>query len=111
LLKRGWSPRSLLLARTIAGGEEHLVLVARTALGDFVLDNLAKEIVPVSQARLRWISIQSPSNPTAWRDAKLGRDWPIEPSPKPAPRPKNRDLIQMVAADGSAQPFLRGSVN
>jgi predicted transglutaminase-like cysteine proteinase len=72
LLKRGWSSRSLLLAQVVAAnGESHLVLVARTRLGDFVLDNLTPGVLPAARTRLRWVAIQSSSNPHVWRAAAL----------------------------------------
>jgi predicted transglutaminase-like cysteine proteinase len=72
LIRRGWSPRSLLLAEVVAPtGEDHLVLVARTRGGDFVLDNLATQVLPVGRANLRFVAIQSPAHPQMWRVATL----------------------------------------
>ena len=72
LLKRGWSSRSLLLAKVVASsGEEHLVLVARTRLGDFVLDNLNQRVLPAGQTNLRWMGLQSGANPHIWNRAAL----------------------------------------
>jgi predicted transglutaminase-like cysteine proteinase len=67
LLARGWPSRSLLLAvvRTTRG-EGHLVLVARTAEGDFVLDNLRSDITVWSQTGFEWLQVQSPRNPQYW---------------------------------------------
>lgn len=70
LLKKGWSSRTLLLAQVIApNGEDHLVLVARTRLGDFVLDNLTSTVLPATQTNLRWLGIQTAANPHIWQRA------------------------------------------
>jgi predicted transglutaminase-like cysteine proteinase len=72
LLKRGWSSRRLLLAQAVApSGEDHLVLVVRTRLGDYVLDNLSQQVLPAAQANLRWIGLQSAANPHIWQRASL----------------------------------------
>lgn len=73
LLRRGWPSRALLLAEVAtSSGEHHLVLVARTDRGDFVLDNLNANVRPFQQVRYHWVKIQSPSNPLYW--AKVGTD-------------------------------------
>lgn len=67
LIKRGWSPRALLLAEVvIATGEHHLVLVVRTSAGDVVLDNLNANVRLVGATRYRWVRMQSPKNPLFW---------------------------------------------
>jgi predicted transglutaminase-like cysteine proteinase len=71
LLKKGWPTHALLLAEVvIPGGEHHLVLVGRTREGDFVLDNLAQQILPWSETRYRWVRIQSPRNPMFWSEVR-----------------------------------------
>jgi predicted transglutaminase-like cysteine proteinase len=68
LIRRGWSQRALLLAQvSTPSGEMHLVLVARTRLGDFVLDNLRERVLPAAETNLRWISMQTPSKPQFWQ--------------------------------------------
>ncbi|PTM41724.1 putative transglutaminase-like cysteine proteinase [Bosea sp. 124] len=72
LLKKGWSSRTLLLAQVVAAnGEDHLVLVARTRLGDFVLDNLTQAVLPAPQANLRWLGMQTAANPHIWQRAAV----------------------------------------
>lgn len=72
LLKKGWSSRALLLAKVVApSGEDHLVLVARTRLGDFVLDNLSQRVLPAAQTNLRWVGLQSATNPHIWHRAAV----------------------------------------
>jgi predicted transglutaminase-like cysteine proteinase len=67
LIKRGWSPRALLLAEVVIGsGEHHLVLVVRTSAGDVVLDNLNANVRLVGATRYRWVRMQSPKNPQFW---------------------------------------------
>lgn len=71
LLARGWPSRALLLAvvRT-SRGEGHLVLVVRTAEGDFVLDNLRSGIIAWSRTGYEWLQVQSPRNPHYWSTIK-----------------------------------------
>jgi len=67
LLERGWPSRTLLLAEVVVpSGEHHLVVVARTKQGDFVLDNLSSKIRPWNQPLYRWVRIQSAANPKYW---------------------------------------------
>lgn len=67
LLVRGWPSRSLLLAEVVvASGEHHLVVVVRTAQGDFVLDNLNPNIKPWSKVPYQWVRMQTPMNPLFW---------------------------------------------
>jgi predicted transglutaminase-like cysteine proteinase len=68
LVESGWPTSALPVAivRT-SSGEKHLILVARTTQGDFVLDNLTNQIVPWSQAPYSWEKIQSTTDAFAWR--------------------------------------------
>jgi predicted transglutaminase-like cysteine proteinase len=67
LMARGWPSRSLALTEVVVpSGEHHLVLVARTADGDFVLDNLTYAVRPVSKTPYQWVRAQSPRNPKFW---------------------------------------------
>jgi len=67
LLQIGWPAGTLRIAvaRTPTG-EGHAVLVVRTAAGDIVLDNRNNAILPWQHANLRWVKIQSGSNPRRW---------------------------------------------
>jgi predicted transglutaminase-like cysteine proteinase len=67
LIESGWPSSALPLAivRTFSG-EKHLVLVARTNEGDFVLDNLAQWVVPWTRTSYSWEKIQSTTNIWAW---------------------------------------------
>ena len=68
LLAKGWSSRSLLLvSATLPDRQEHLVLVVRTSAGDVVLDNLRRDVRPVSAVRYQWRSIQDENHPAYWR--------------------------------------------
>jgi predicted transglutaminase-like cysteine proteinase len=72
LLGRGWPSRALLLAEVIIrSGEHHMVLVVRTLAGDFVLDNLNKDIRPWTSAPYQWVRIQSPSHPLFWSTIRV----------------------------------------
>ncbi|WP_249137180.1 transglutaminase-like cysteine peptidase [Bradyrhizobium tropiciagri] len=67
LLARGWPMRNLLLSEVVTSwGEHHLVLVVRAKGGDIVLDNLNAQIRSWSQARYRWVRMQTPDNPDHW---------------------------------------------
>ncbi len=73
LIKAGWSPRSLLLAQVATpSGDLHLVLVARTRFGDYVLDNLTDRVLLVAETNLRWISAQTSANPNHWYRVSVG---------------------------------------
>jgi predicted transglutaminase-like cysteine proteinase len=67
LIASGWPSSALLVAivRTFSG-EQHLILVARTNKGDFVLDNLTQRVVPWTSAAYSWEKIQSPINIWIW---------------------------------------------
>ncbi|MGY3590759.1 putative transglutaminase-like cysteine proteinase [Bradyrhizobium sp. USDA 4341] len=67
LLARGWPMRNLLLSEVVTSwGEHHLVLVVRAQGGDVVLDNLNAQIRNWSQARYRWVRMQTPASPDRW---------------------------------------------
>ena len=67
LMARGWPARSLLLAEVVTSwGEHHLVLVVRTRRVDLVLDNLAADIRPWTEANYKWVRIATPDNPMFW---------------------------------------------
>ncbi len=64
LLARGWPSRALLLAEVVTTwGEHHLVLVVRTAKGDFVLDNMNANIRPWSKTPYRWLRMGEEARP------------------------------------------------
>lgn len=73
LIAQGWPSHALLLAvvQTISGAG-HLVLVARTRTGDFVLDNLRHDLKPWTETRYAWVQIQSPRNPNFWANVETG---------------------------------------
>jgi predicted transglutaminase-like cysteine proteinase len=56
---------SIALVRT-SWGEEHAVLLVRSAQGDYVLDNLTPWIKPWTQVSYNWIKWQSGDNPEIW---------------------------------------------
>lgn len=67
LLARGF-PSSALLINVVQApsGEGHLVLVARTDQGDYVLDNLYPELRTTGEAPYQWIKRQSADDPNHW---------------------------------------------
>ncbi len=56
---------SIALVRT-SWGEEHAVLLVRSAQGDYVLDNLTPWIKPWTAVSYNWIKYQSGDNPEVW---------------------------------------------
>jgi predicted transglutaminase-like cysteine proteinase len=67
LIERGWPESSLLL--TVVRdekGEGHAVLTARTAQGDFVLDNKVDDVKVWSSTPYEFIMRQSYLNPRVW---------------------------------------------
>ena len=74
LLARGWPSRALLLAEVVvASGEHHLVLVVRTREQDLVLDNLSRNVRPISQIQYEWVRAQQANNPKFWSTASVSR--------------------------------------
>lgn len=69
-------PRQALLVTVVANerNEGHAVLTVRTDRGEYVLDNLRKDILPWSRTGYRFVKRQSQRNPTVW--VSLGDDAP-----------------------------------
>lgn len=80
LVKLGWPKSALLLAIADATGghargapaglERHVVLLAFTDKGTYVLDSNTRQIVEWSKSFYRWESIESASNPLVWQGIK-----------------------------------------
>jgi predicted transglutaminase-like cysteine proteinase len=68
LIDMGWPSSAVPVAvvRT-ASGAEHLIVVARTDQGNFVLDNLTQTVVPSPSVSYSWEKILSPTNLLEWR--------------------------------------------
>ncbi len=67
LLRAGWPSSAVRAAIVLTrSGQRHMVLVARTSNGDFVLDNLNARIVAWTSAPYRWEKIQSKSDMWRW---------------------------------------------
>ncbi|THD42073.1 MAG: hypothetical protein E7774_16685 [Bradyrhizobium sp.] len=80
LIDSGWPSSALPAAIVVtAAGELHLVLIARTSEGDFVLDNLTSQIVPWTKVSYAWEKIQSTTDGLNWRVLQLQRASPAEP--------------------------------
>ena len=69
LIRLGW-PSSALLMTIVKDekGEGHAVLTARTAAGDFILDNKVDEIRVWTKTPYRFLLRQSYLNPRVWMD-------------------------------------------
>lgn len=69
LLSHGWPVSALLLATVEQwNGESHAVLIVVTDRGDYVLDNLNRQIVPWNDAPYVWKKRQSRERPFVWVD-------------------------------------------
>lgn len=67
LIEMGWPASSLrLVTATTRGGLGHLVLVANTTQGDFVLDNLSRDVTPWQDLSYRWGAIQTDASLRHW---------------------------------------------
>jgi predicted transglutaminase-like cysteine proteinase len=67
LIARGWSANTLRLAVAYtAFGEGHMVLVVKTNSGDLVLDNRFDAIRRWDKTGLKWVMVQSASDPEKW---------------------------------------------
>jgi predicted transglutaminase-like cysteine proteinase len=78
LLARGWPSSTLILAEVVTTwGEHHLVLVVRTMEGDFVLDNINRNVLPIAMTRYRWVRAQSPDNPKFWASIRIAAPVPV----------------------------------
>lgn len=44
----------------------HTVLVVRTQMGDYVLDNMTWSVKPWTKVNYSWLSVQSPADPSRW---------------------------------------------
>ena len=73
LIERGWPSSVLLLTAAFTPqGEWHLVLVAVTDKGEYVLDSLTDALRTTAQTGYTYLSRQSPANPRAWVSVTTG---------------------------------------
>ncbi len=63
LIQRGFGSAYLLIALCNNGVENHAVLIVKSKVGDYILDNLTNKLVQKSQSKYTWISIQSAVDP------------------------------------------------
>ena len=75
LIRLGW-PSSALLMTIVKDekGEGHAVLTARTAAGDFILDNKVDEVRLWTKTPYQFLLRQSYLNPRVWMDLDPGHD-------------------------------------
>ncbi len=67
LIKRGWPVGSLLVTVVKDDkGEGHAILTARTAQGDFILDNKVATVLPWHRSSYEFVMRQSYINPNVW---------------------------------------------
>ena len=79
LIDSGWPSSALPTAIVVtAAGELHLVLIARTSDGDFVLDNLTSQIVSWTKVSYAWEKIQSTTDGLNWRVLQSQEPAPID---------------------------------
>ena len=83
LLRRGWRPSQLLLAVADADGAPHAVLIARTTLGDFVLDNLTDDVLRWDRAAVTVRARQSARLPALWVAVAAAPPGVVSPPRRP----------------------------
>jgi len=66
LLASGFSASQLLITMVRNGGEAHIVLTVRTSKGDFVLDNLRNDVLPVERTGYHYVKMQAPNHSGRW---------------------------------------------
>ena len=67
LMKAGWPASSLLITVVRqSNGEGHAVLTVRTAEGDYVLDNLRRDVSHWAETPYRYIRLQNPRHAGRW---------------------------------------------
>lgn len=67
LIAEGWEPSSLMIAVVAQkNGDGHAVLIARTDEGDYMLDNLTKDVVRWDKSDYRFIRTTDPLDYSAW---------------------------------------------
>jgi predicted transglutaminase-like cysteine proteinase len=75
LVEAGYPVQALLITVVAdSKGEGHAVLTVRTDRGEFILDNLRKDILPWSETGYRFVKRQSQDNPNVW--VSLGSESP-----------------------------------
>lgn len=67
LIKAGVSADKLLIAAVLdKKNNVHAVLVLRTAMGDYVLDNLTSRVLPWNKTGYAFLRMQDPNQPSRW---------------------------------------------
>ncbi len=67
LIKAGVSPDRLLIAAVLdKKNNVHAVLVLRTEMGDYVLDNLTSRVLPWNKTGYAFLRMQDPRQPARW---------------------------------------------
>lgn len=67
LIEAGVSPDRLLISAVLdRKNNVHAVLVFRTDMGDFVLDNLTNRVLPWHKTGYTFLRMQNPSQPSGW---------------------------------------------
>ena len=67
LIKAGVSADKLLIAAVLdKKNDVHAVLVLRTEMGDYVLDNLTSRVLPWNKTGYAFLRMQDPNQPSRW---------------------------------------------
>jgi len=67
LVEAGVSPDRLLVAAVLDRNRNiHAVLVLRTDMGDFILDNLTNRVLPWNKTGYAYLRMQDPRQPSRW---------------------------------------------
>ncbi|MGK2910284.1 MAG: transglutaminase-like cysteine peptidase [Sphingobium sp.] len=68
LIEAGFSSSKLFYAVAyVKGYGMHIVLIARLASGDVVLDNISPHVMPWDKVKYSWLRVQSTQDPMVWR--------------------------------------------
>ena len=91
LVSQGWPASALRLAIGATDEKGHLVLVARTTEGDFVLDNRSDAVMPWASFYMQWMSVSSSTDPHVWYEVPPSGYTPLlSASLWPLPTSANR---------------------
>lgn len=67
LIQKGFRPEQLMIAIVAHKPDEnHVVLVVRTASGDWILDNLNNKVLPWKETGYSFIAMQNQKDPSQW---------------------------------------------
>jgi predicted transglutaminase-like cysteine proteinase len=107
LMQAGWPREALLVTVVLKGKNEgHTVLTVTTDKGDYVLDNLNKNILLWSATGYRFVKRQSQANPDVW--VSLDRQPTIVTADSNSLAPRHHEPRPPLARPGQGARSARG---